>query len=290
VPRRRRPSPVGAHIRVAGGLATTGLAYARQVGAEAVQVFVSNPRGWAPAAGDPAQDRAFRAGCAAAGLPVFVHAPYLVNLASPNPLFRERSVASVAHSLARGRVVGARGVVVHAGSAVDAEHRDRALQLMRDLLLPLLDRLTDDDPAVLVEPSAGGGLPVAADLPGLAALFDTLDRHPRLGVALDTCHLYAAGHDLARPGGMRAALNFLSRHVGQDRLRLVHANDSKDPCGSCRDRHANIGAGYIGVAPFAELFRHAAVSGVPVLVETPGEASGHAADIALLKQLRDGTA
>src|SRR4051794_25427496 len=111
-------SPVGAHVPVAGGLATGGLRYAAQVGAEAIQVFVSNPRGWAMAVGKPAEDERLRAHSADTGMPVFVHSPYLINLGSPNPETVANSVAMIRHSLTRGAAIGARGVVVHTGSAV----------------------------------------------------------------------------------------------------------------------------------------------------------------------------
>ncbi len=275
---------MGAGLLSTGSAA--GLGYAREVGAEAVQLFVSNPRGWAPAAGSPVRDEAFRTACAKARIRVFVHSAYLVNFGSPSAVTRSRSAESVRAALARGRRLGALGVVVHAGSAV-AGGRDAALALLRQSFLPLLDELTDDDPMVLVEPTAGGGQPLAASVDQLASYFTALDDHPRLGVCLDTCHAFAAGHDLAAPGGVRTTLSALVKAVGRGRLRLVHANDSKDPVGSGRDRHASIGAGRIGLDPFAELFRHPATRDVPVIVETPGKAADHARDIALLKSLRD---
>ena len=117
--------------------------------------------------------------------------------------------------------------------------------------------------------------------------FEALDFHPLVGVCFDTCHAWAAGHDLATPGGMTATLDALIETVGPDRLMLIHANDSKDECGSTRDRHETIGAGRIGAAPFAELLAHPAIAGVPVIVETPTkEHEGHAADIALLRERR----
>ena len=284
----RPPSPVGAHVFVAGGLSARGLPYAEQIAAEAVQVFVSNPRGWAPSAGDPALDERFRAACADRKMPVFVHAPYLCNFGSPTEATRSKSADSVAHSLARGRRIGARGVVVHTGSAVDAGHGDSALKVMREHVLPILDSLGEDDPWLLLEPTAGGGRPLAATVDELAPMFAALEHHPRLGVCLDTCHAFAAGHDLATPGGVRATLNRLVRAVGRGRLKLVHANDSKDPLGSGRDRHTNIGTGQIGADAFAELFRHPATRGVPVVVETPGDVATHARDLATLRALRDG--
>lgn len=283
----RKPSVVGAHVFTAGGLATGGLGYARQIGADAVQVFLSNPRGWAASPGDPAEDTRFRDGCRTARTPVFVHAPYLVNLGSPTPVTQEKSVAALLHSLARGRAVGAAGVVFHAGSAVDGSRRDTAMKRVRELLLPLLDTMDDAGPRLLVEPTAGGGEALAATVEETAAYLGALDSHPALGVCLDTCHLFAAGHDLATPGGMRTTLTAAQKALGRERLALVHANDSKDGCGSRRDRHESLGKGKIGAEPFAELFRHPVTRGVPVIVETPGKVDDHSRDVALLKELRD---
>ncbi|MDG4832203.1 deoxyribonuclease IV [Solwaraspora sp. WMMD1047] len=280
--------PIGSHTPAGGGLARTALPYADAAGAEAVQVYVSNSRGWALPPGDPAQDTAFRAGCADRGLAVYIHASLLVNLGSPTPATVERSVATLAHALRRGVAIGAAGVVFHAGSAVDPAYFDAALRQLREVLLPLLDDAAElAGPMLLVEPSAGGGRSLAARVEQLAPYLDAVDHHPWLGVCFDTCHAWAAGHDLARPGGMAQTLDALVSAVGPDRLRLIHANDSRDPCGSTRDRHETIGKGTIGEAAFAELLAHPATAGRPVIVETPSEKHhGHADDIATLKRLR----
>jgi deoxyribonuclease IV len=270
------------HAFAAGGLARGALRYAAGVGAEAMQVFVSNPRSWALSPGDRGQDRALRDHVAAAGLPLFVHAPYLINVGSPDPLTRERSLASLAHSLRRGAEIGARGVVVHTGSAAGGD-RDKSLRHVRDGLLPLLDSLPAGGPDLLLEPMAGQGQQLCRQVGDLGPYLDGLGWHPRAAVCLDTCHLFAAGHDLAADGGAAAAMDLLGT---RGRLALVHANDSMDPCGSCRDRHQNIGAGHIGTAPFAELLRHPVASQVPFIVETPGPAAAQAADVATLKHLR----
>lgn len=278
--------PIGAHVPASGGLAKSALPYAERVGATTMQVFVSNPRGWALAAGVPAQDEAFRAGTA--GVPTFIHATFLVNLGSPTEATVERSVASLTHAAERARAIGARGVVFHAGSAVAGTRRDEALAQLRDHLLPILDALPEDGPDLLVEPTAGGGFALAARLEDLGPYFAAVDDHPRLGVCLDTCHVWAAGHDLASPGGTKETLDTLVATVGPGRLRLVHANDSKDTVGSLRDRHETIGAGQIGLDAFADLFTHPEAAGVPIVVETPSGANGegHAADIAALAAFR----
>jgi deoxyribonuclease IV len=280
---------VGAHAPTVGGLAKSALSYVDRVGAGTVQVFVSNPRGWALSPGDPAQDQQFLAGIERRAIPAYVHASLLVNLGSPTPATVTRSVETLRHGLERARAIGASGVVFHAGSAVDPAHTDTALRQVREALLPLLDEtLARGGPRLLVEPSAGGGRSLAARLEDLGPYLDAVDRHPALGVCFDTCHIWAAGHDLAAPGGMAAALDLLVEVAGPGRLALVHANDSRDGCGSRRDRHETIGAGALGPAAFAELLAHPATAGVPVVVETPSEGNsgtGHARDIATLLDL-----
>jgi deoxyribonuclease-4 len=287
--------PIGAQIQIKGGLAKGGLAYTDAVAARAVQIFVGNPRGWRLTAGDPKQDALFVEGCAERGIPSFIHTPYLVNVGSPTEATVEQSIASIAHNLARGAELGCRGVVVHAGSAVGEDRYEAALRQLHERLLPVLDGLPSDGPRLLIEPTAGGGKSLAATVEDLGPYLAALDDHPLVGVCFDTCHAWAAGHDLSVPGGMTATLDALETAVGPGRLGLVHANDSLDECGSKRDRHTTIGAGSIGAAPFGELLTHPSMAGVPVVVETPSEldgspSAGHARDIALLCSLRDGVA
>ncbi|XHM66946.1 deoxyribonuclease IV [Streptomyces nigra] len=282
-------NPVGGHVPVAGGLSSVGLAYARDLKAETVQVFVANPRGWATPPGNPRQDEEFRALCAAESIPAYVHAPYLINFGSHTEATVERSVESLRHSLRRGRELGALGVVVHTGSATGGRDRSVALKQVREHLLPLLDELThDDDPFLLLESTAGQGSSLCSRTWDFGPYFEALDAHPKLGVCLDTCHIYAAGHDLTGPSGMHQTLDLLVDTVGAGRLKLIHANDSKDVVGAHKDRHENIGAGHIGEDPFRALMTHPATAGVPLIIETPGGKEGHAADVERLKKLRDG--
>jgi deoxyribonuclease-4 len=281
---------IGAQIQIKGGLAKGGLPYTDAVDARAVQVFVGNPRGWKLTPGNPEQDALFTAGCTDRGIPSFIHTPYLVNVGSPTEATVDQSIASIAHNLRRGTQLGCDGVVVHAGSAVGEDRYEAALRQLHERLLPVLDALPDSAPRLLIEPTAGGGKSLAATVEDLGPYLAALDDHPSVGVCFDTCHAWAAGHDLAAPGGMTATLDALVDTVGPGRLALVHANDSLDDCGSKRDRHTTIGAGSIGVAAFAELLAHPATAGVPVVVETPSEldgspSAGHARDIALLRSL-----
>jgi deoxyribonuclease IV len=270
---------IGSHATVTGGLATGGLSYAAAVDAEVIQVFVSNPRGWAAGPGSAAEDARLRA----AGIPVFIHATYMVNLGSGNPEVAEKSADAVAHALRRGGETGARGVVVHAGSAVGWD-RDRALRQLGEIALPLLDKLGDDDPDLLFEPMAGQGQMLCARAGDLAEYLAAVECHPKAGICLDTCHLFAAGHDLTTGNGVAELLSELSAAGAADRVKLVHANDSLLDCGSKRDRHETIGAGKIGTAPFGRLL--AALPDASFVAETPGGKPGHARDIATLKELR----
>lgn len=281
--------PVGSHVPVTGGLVKGALAAAHDLGAEAIQVFVGNPRGWALSEGDPRQDAAFRTRCEQLRLPVVVHTPYLVNLGSPTPSTLEHSIASVRHNLRRAGEIGAVGAVVHTGSCVDAGGYDLAMKQVREGLLPVLDELDARDPRgplLLLEPTAGQGQSLCAGIEDLPAYLGALDHHPRVGICLDTCHVFAAGAPLDRRGGMTTTLDRLVELTGPARLRVVHANDSQAPIGSLRDRHERIGRGHIGTAAFRALLRHQAMRGVPVILETPGGKDAWRADIELLKQLR----
>jgi deoxyribonuclease-4 len=277
---------VGSHATVTGGLATGGLKYAAEVAAEVIQVFVANPRGWATAAGNPDEDARLRD----SGIPVFIHAPYLINVGSADPSVAGKSAAAVAFGLRRASEIGARGVVIHAGSAVGwpaATGREHALRQVGALLLPLLDELADNGPDLLIEPMAGQGQMLCARAEDLAPYLDALRRHPKAGVCVDTCHMFAAGHDLTAPDGVADLLAEIGNAAGLDRVKLVHANDSQQDCGSRRDRHEAIGKGAMGTEPFRSLLAHPLLAGVPFVAETPGGKDGHARDVAVLKDLRD---
>lgn len=288
-------NPVGTHVTVGKGLVAGALASAEELGCETFQVFVGNPRGWALSAGKPADDAAFRTAIAERGMRVFVHAPYLVNLGSPTAATYEKSVASVAHNLKRAAEIGAEGVVVHTGSFVDpsdgdsSSRYDAAMRQVREGLLPLLDALgdSDDSPWLLLEPTAGQGRSLCAGVEDLAPYLAALDDHPKAGICLDTCHVFAAGAPLDEPGGTAATVDRIVEIGGPGRLRLVHANDSMDVRGAFKDRHQQLGQGHIGVDAFAELLAHPATAGVPFVLETPGSRDAGNPDIALLKKLRD---
>jgi deoxyribonuclease-4 len=284
-------NPVGTHVLVGKGLVAGALADAEALGCEAIQVFVGNPRGWALSPGRPAEDAAFRAECERRGLRVVIHTPYLVNLGSPTPQTYRNSVALVAHNLRRAAEIGAEGVVVHTGSYVDPtgteEARTAALGRVSEALLPILDAIADDAaPWLLLEPTAGQGRSLCAGVDDLEPYLAALDHHPKAGICLDTCHVFAAGAPLDEPGGATATLDRIVEIGGAGRLRLVHANDSMDVRGAFKDRHQKLGEGHIGVDAFRELLAHPATAGVPFIAETPGSRHPDNADLPLLRSLR----
>lgn len=285
-------NPIGTHVLVGGGLVKGALAHAEALGCEAIQVFIGNPRGWALSSGDPADDRAFREECERRGLRVFVHAPYLVNLGSPTEKTYASSVAVVAHNLRRAAEIGAEGVVVHTGSYVDASGDpgllDAAMKRVRDGLLPVLDAISGESaPWLLLEPTAGQGRSLCAGVDDLVPYLAALDEHPKAGICLDTCHVFAAGAPLDEPGGATATVDRILEIGGPGRLRLVHANDSMDVRGAFKDRHQRIGQGHIGEGAFAELFAHPGLEDVPFILETPGSRDADSSDWEVLRRLRD---
>jgi deoxyribonuclease-4 len=155
--------------------------------------------------------------------------------------------------------------------------------------MPILESIEDEAaPWLLLEPTAGQGRSLCAGVDDLAAYLGALDFHPKAGICLDTCHVFAAGEPLDEPGGAKATVDRIVEIGGEDRLRLIHANDSKDVRGAFKDRHEKIGQGHIGTEAFAELFSHPATDGVPFILETPGSRGADDPDMQLLRSLRDG--
>jgi len=278
---------IGAHVPTSGGMATRSIEYALTIKAEVIQVFASSPRTWATSTPNPAMDAAFKAKTTEHDIDSYVHASFLINLGSPTLSTYENSLSATAYSLKRGREIGAKGVVIHTGSAVDESHVKKAWQQIHEGMMPILNNLKEDDPWLLLEPTAGQGKSLVKKLDDLTKYFEALEWHPKVGVCLDTCHVFAAGHDIKKPGGMKETMDLLVEIAGLERIQLIHANDSMDICGNLKDRHQNIGKGEIGSKPFIELLAHPAVANAPLILETPGAEPEHGSEVALLKKMRD---
>ena len=282
---------MGTHVPVGKGLVAGALARADELGCETIQIFVGNPRGWALSAGTPDEDERFRDAAAERGIRTFIHSPYLVNLGSPTRETHEKSVAAVAHNLRRAAELGVEGVVVHTGSFVDPtgseEQYAAAMRQVRDGLLPLLDVVAADDaPWLLLEPTAGPGSLAVRGVDDLEPYLAALDFHPKAGICLDTCHVFAAGAPLDEPGGAAATLD----RVGRDRRAGAAATGARQrldgrarrvPRPAPEDRRGtHRRPGVRGAA------RPTATSGVPFILETPGSRDVDDGQIRLLKSLR----
>jgi deoxyribonuclease-4 len=256
---------IGAHVSIAGGL-PLAMDRAVRLGCECAQIFVGNPRQWR-AASYPAEELAeFARRRADAGIdPVVAHAPYLVNLATPDPELRARGVGALAESLRVMEAVGGLGVVTHIGSA-RGDDPGVALARVADAVRQALGRTRQT--RLLLENSAGGTL--GGSFTQLRDLLDRLAGEVRVGICLDSAHLFAAGVDLRRARGVTAMLDDFDRVVGRDRLWLFHLNDSRSALGSRLDRHENIGQGEIGSAGFRALLREPRLAELGGILETPG--------------------
>jgi deoxyribonuclease-4 len=274
---------LGAHVPTRGRPAGA-VDSAQAIGADAFQFFASNPRAWAPPPVRPEAADEFRRRRAASGLgPAFVHSSYLVNVASPDRGFRERSVELASRELEAAAALDVEGLVVHAGAG-GAGERPAAVRRAAASVRAIAEALGGDGPEVLLELTAGGAGTVASTLAEAAELLDAVD-HPRVALCLDTCHLFAAGAPLDTAEGVTSTFDQL-RSLGLDVvLRLVHANDARDPRGSRRDRHDHPGLGLIGEEGFRAILADPAVREAAALVETRGGEEEHRRDVDTLRRL-----
>jgi deoxyribonuclease-4 len=257
---------------------------ARACGAEAAQIWGSNPRGWAHPKTD--SDLALRFGEAwrAAGLgPLVLHSPYTVNVASPNADFRRRSVDLARATVALAEEIGADGIVVHAGAGGATTPPEDALAAAAGSLAKVADAAYSTK--VFVELTAGGTGSVASTFPEARKLFDAAGGHERLALCADTCHLFASGYALDSPKGVADCFDEIRQLGMSKRFRLLHANDSKYPRGQRRDSHTHIGQGFIGETGFRAILSHSLVKKCAVVCETPGGLEDHAANIVMLRYL-----
>lgn len=258
----------GAHMSIAGGLP---LAVDRAVahGCQALQIFSKSSSQWRARPLEKAEVRDFRARAERAGLGAMVaHASYLINLASSAPALRAQSIDAFGIELDRAEALGLLGVVIHPGCFTTGTEDD-GLRLVAEAVRAALRARPRRRTMVLLEHTAGQGTSLGWRFEQLARIIEHLDGHQRVGVCLDTCHLFAAGYDLGAADGYRATFDAFRRLVGFDRLRAVHVNDSKRELGSRRDRHAHIGQGMIGIEAFRRLVNDRRFRRMPMLLETP---------------------
>jgi deoxyribonuclease-4 len=271
----------GAHC--SGGI-KKAIDRAVEIDADALQLFVQSPRAWRFPDHDPADLARFRERRGETGLgAVLVHSLYLVNLASPKDDFYEKSVTTMRSTMEAACAIEADGVVLHVGS-----HQGAGFEAAMDLVAPALEQvleLCSDTTWLLMENTAGAGDTIGRSVEELEAIFERLDRHPRLGICLDSCHLFASGCDVTDRDALDALVAEIDGCFGLDRIRALHVNDSKTPLGSNRDRHDNILDGVMG-EKLGVFLSHPAFQGLPAVLEVPGP-DGHGPDAREVRKLRE---
>ncbi len=260
---------VGAHVSTEGGVDQAPV-NAREIGAKAFALFVKPQRQWVAPPLREGVVEAFRANCAAAGIEaahILPHASYLINMATPDEAARLRAVDSLVGELRRCAELGLPGLNIHPGSSLKTGTPEEAAARVADSI----NRAFAAVPAVgvVIENTAGQGSYLGSSFEELAWILDGVEDKARVGVCLDTAHLYGAGFDIVSESGWSKTLKEFSKTVGFDKLRGLHLNDTKVACGSHVDRHACIGDGALGWGPFARIMRDSRFDGMPLVLETP---------------------
>ncbi|MBI4043058.1 MAG: deoxyribonuclease IV [Deltaproteobacteria bacterium] len=282
---------LGAHMSVAGGV-TRALEDGVKVGCQTVQIFTKNSNQWSAALLKKEEVDRFLTMKKALGIdPVLAHNSYLINLASPDPKLRERSKEAMRVELDRAKELGVAFVVMHPGAHVGSGE-ERAIGQVSNILTELLEMTEGYQVSILLENTAGQGSCIGYSFEHLQKLMDGVTGskvRSRLGVCLDTCHLFAAGYDISNSSGYEETMKRVEETLGIDAVRAFHVNDSKKGLGSRVDRHEHIGKGVIGVEAFRLLLNDARFAHCPMLLETP-KGEGLKSDIEnlnLLKSLCD---
>lgn len=270
----------GAHC--SGGI-KKALDNAIAMDADAVQLFAQSPRTWRFPEHDPADLERFRTRREEIGMPAVIHALYLVNLAAPDDAIYEKSIATMQATMETASAIDAEGVVFHIGSHLGAGF-DAGLERLVPALAQILERSAERT-WLLMENSAGAGGTIGRSLDELATIFDALDGHERLGLCLDSCHLYVSGIDVTQRDVLDDLLDDVDARIGLERLRVLHANDSKAPLGSNRDRHDNVGEGLLGEG-LGTFLAHPKLQSLPVVLEVPG-ADGRGPNADEIRKLRE---
>ncbi len=258
---------IGAHVSTAGGL-DNAIGRATELGCESIQIFNQSPRMWRPTRYDEGDFAAFREAMAASPVEaVVIHAVYLINCATKEADLRKKSLASLTHALRIGDGIGAAGVVLHPGAQKGEPHGPSMKRAGKVIAAALAD---SESCPLLLEQTAGHQGLLGRDFDETAELIELAGSGERLGLCLDSCHLFVQGYDITDADHLSAVLDEADEKVGLERLRCVHVNDAAVPLGSCRDRHANIGKGEMGKQGLAAFLSEPRFEGLPATLETPG--------------------
>lgn len=279
----------GAHMSISGGVSKS-FARGESVGLDSMQIFAKNERQWTAKPISPEEATAFRVEQQRTSIhPVVVHDSYLINLAAPADELREKSIAAFADELERCAQLDIPYLVTHPGAHTGIGE-EAGLARVADAICRLLAEGVGGDTMILLETTAGQGTALGYRFEHLARLFELIPYHERLGICVDTCHIFAAGYDIRDPEGYQATFAELDRLVGLTRVKCFHLNDSQKDLGSRVDRHAHIGQGCIGVEAFRMLVNDPRFADLPMIIETPkGEDMAEdRMNLALLRSLVQG--
>jgi deoxyribonuclease-4 len=258
---------IGAHVSTAGGLANA-VERGAERGCESIQIFNQSPRMWRPTKYGEEDFAAFREAMAASEVEaVVIHAVYLINCASKDSELRKKSLSSLAHALRIGDGIGAAGVVLHPG-AQKGEPLGPSIERASKTIAAALEE--SESCPLLLEQTAGHKGLLGRDFDQTAELIEGAGGGERLGLCLDSCHLFVQGYDITDEAHLGTVLDEADAKIGVERLGCVHVNDAAAPLGSCRDRHANIGKGEMGKRGLAAFLSEPRFEGLPATLETPG--------------------
>lgn len=278
---------IGAHVSSAGSI-DQAVDRAAEIGAEAIQMFLSGPTNWRVKDHPEKEREAFKAKCKKMGIgPTFLHGVYLVNLGTPNPENLEKGVASLIAYQQGAASIDGRGTIFHVGS-----HKGQGFESVLPQVVKSIRRVLENMPKgpwLIIENSAGMGQSIGASFAEIGCIIKEVGSD-RVKVCLDTQHSFANGYNVATKDGLEAAMEEFDREIGLERLVVVHANDSKCPFEGGLDRHANIGEGYIGRKGFEVIMQHRAFKDVPFLLEVPGfdNQGPDRKNVEILKKMRKG--
>ncbi|HET9198249.1 MAG TPA: deoxyribonuclease IV [Solirubrobacterales bacterium] len=276
---------VGAHVSTAGGLANA-IERGEERGCESIQIFNQSPRMWRPTNFGEEDFAAFREAMDRSPVEaVIIHAVYLINCATKDKDLRQKSLTSLTHALRIGDAIGARGVILHPGSQKTDPLKPSLKRASKVIAAALKE--TDSCPLLLEQTAGHKGL-LARDFDQIAALIEGVGDDERLGLCLDSCHMFAQGYDITDEAHLTAVLDEADAKVGLERLGAVHVNDAAVPLGAHLDRHANIGKGEMGKRGLSAFLSEPRFEGLPATLETPGpEKKGSSkAEVTLARRLR----
>jgi len=259
---------LGVHVRIAGGLVKS-LDRARELECEAVQLFSGNPNSWVKTPLDPIAAAVFVSRTAEFDIhPIVLHTPYLVNLASPDDIIWQKSQTALADAIARAAAIGGSYIVTHIGSHKGEGYEGGVARICEAVRIALE---TAPDPVVALEMGSGAGNSIGSRFEEIADIMSCLrDVENRVGICIDTAHLWGSGYDISTPEGVSSMFDLLKRYVGFDKLKVIHLNDTEKNRGSKQDRHYHIGKGQIGPEGFRAILNYPGAENLPGIIETPG--------------------